>query len=191
MPRAAATIYAMILGGTPSSRFNDEIREQRGLCYSISAGIRTCADVATLNLGAGLAPANCVEAYTRMREIVAELHAEGPTEDEVARARAVAAGHRVLAFETSNVVAHHVAHEAIVHHGDLDPDTIIADLDAVTLDDVRDIASASIRTDRRLPAWVRTTPRNSELRILTAQQSRVAQQLPDQYVPEPPSRTPQ
>ena len=140
--RAAATIYAMILGGTPSSRFNDEIREQRGLCYSISAGVRTCADVATLNLGAGLAPANCVEAYTRMREIVAELHAEGPTEDEVARARAVAAGHRVLAFEASNVVAHHVADEAIVHHGDLDPDAIIADLDAVTLEDVRDIASA-------------------------------------------------
>ena len=73
--RAAATICAMILGGTPSSRFNDEIRQQRGLCYSISAGFHASADVATLNLGACLASANCVEAYTRMREIVAELHA--------------------------------------------------------------------------------------------------------------------
>ena len=66
----------------------------------------------------------------------------GPTDDEVARARAVAAGHRVLAFENTNAVAHHAAHQAIVHHGDLDPDTIIADLDAVTVDEVRNIASA-------------------------------------------------
>ena len=75
--RAAATICAIILGGSPSSRFNDEIREHRGLCYSISAAVRMCADVATLNLAAGLESANCVEAYTRMREreIVAELNA--------------------------------------------------------------------------------------------------------------------
>ncbi|MDF3311665.1 pitrilysin family protein [Rhodococcus sp. T2V] len=140
--RAAARICAIILGGSPSSRFNDEIREQRGLCYSISAGIRACADVAVLNLAAGLASANCVEAYTRMREIVAELCARGPTDEEVARARAVAAGRRVLAFEDTYTVALHAAHQAIVHHGDLDPDALIADLDAVTLDDVHDIASA-------------------------------------------------
>lgn len=140
--RAAARIFAIILGGTPSSRFNDEIREQRGLCYSISAGVHASADVATLDLAAGLASANCVEAYTRMREIVGELRALGPTDEEVARARAVAAGHGVLAFENTNRVAHFAAHQAIVHHGDLDPDALIADLDAVSIGEVRDIASA-------------------------------------------------
>ncbi|MCX5046375.1 insulinase family protein [Aldersonia sp. NBC_00410] len=140
--RAAARICGIILGGSPSSRLNDEIREQRGLCYSISAGIRAFADVATLNLAAGLASANCVEAYTRMREIIGELHAHGPTEGEVSRARAFVAGRGVLAFENTYRVADNAAHQGIVHRGDLDPDALIADLDAVTIDEVRDIASA-------------------------------------------------
>ncbi|WP_068272912.1 M16 family metallopeptidase [Aldersonia kunmingensis] len=139
--RAAARICAIILGGSPSSRLNDEIRDQRGLCYSISAGVRGFADVATLNLAAGLASKNCAEANTRMREIVGELHVHGPTDEEVARARAVAAGHGVLAFENTLRVANNAAHQGIVYRGDLDPDALIADLDAVTIDDVRDIAS--------------------------------------------------
>ena len=42
-----------------------------------------------------------------MREIVDELRDDGPTEDEVERARAYAAGRRVLAFENTNAVARH------------------------------------------------------------------------------------
>ena len=44
-----------------------------------------------------------------MREIVDELRDDGPTEDEVERARAYAAGRRVLAFENTNAVARHAA----------------------------------------------------------------------------------
>jgi predicted Zn-dependent peptidase len=35
--RAALTIYSTLLGGSMGSRLFDEIREQRGLCYSVSA----------------------------------------------------------------------------------------------------------------------------------------------------------
>ncbi len=75
-----------------------------------------------LQLGAGLESAKCVEAYTRMREIVAELHADGPTEEEVERARAYAAGRRVLAFENTNAVARYAASQTIVFGEDIDPD---------------------------------------------------------------------
>jgi predicted Zn-dependent peptidase len=90
-----------------------------------------------LQLGSGLESAKAVEAYTRMREIVAELAADGPTAEEVERARAYAAGRRVLAFESTNAVARYAANQAIVYGEDIDPDTGIALLDEVTLDDVR------------------------------------------------------
>jgi predicted Zn-dependent peptidase len=138
--RAAMTIYSTLLGGSMGSRLFDEIREQRGLCYSVYAVDHAYADVPVLQLSAGLDSSKTGEAYARMKEIVAELHADGPTEEEVARARAYAAGRRVLAFENTNAVARYAANQAIVHGEDLDPDLAIAALDAVTFDEVAAIA---------------------------------------------------
>jgi len=139
--RAAMTIYSTLLGGSMGSRLFDEIREQRGLCYSVWAVDHAFADLPVLALGAGLDSSKCVEAYTRMREIVSELRADGPTEEEVERARAYAAGRRVLAFENTNAVARHAANQTIVFGEDVDPDGAIDRLDAVTLDEVRAIAA--------------------------------------------------
>src|SRR5690242_1493818 len=84
--RAALAIYSTLLGGSMGSRLFDEIREQRGLCYSVYATDHAYADVPVLQLGSGLESSKCVEAYTRMREIVAELATDGPRPDEVERA---------------------------------------------------------------------------------------------------------
>lgn len=138
--RAALTIYGTLLGGSMGSRLFDEIREQRGLCYSVWAVDHAFADVPVLQLGAGLESSKCGEAYARMREIVGELHAGGPTEEEVHRARAYAAGRRVLAFENTNAVARYAANQAIVFGESIDPDDAVALLDAVTFDEVADIA---------------------------------------------------
>jgi predicted Zn-dependent peptidase len=140
--RAALTIYATLLGGSMGSRLFDEIREQRGLCYSVYAVDHVFSDLAVLQLGSGLESSKLDEAYTRMREIVGELKADGPTEEEVARARAYAAGRRVLAFENTNAVARYAAGQAVVYGEDIDPDGAIDALDAVTYDEVRAIADA-------------------------------------------------
>jgi predicted Zn-dependent peptidase len=139
--RAALAIYSTLLGGSMGSRLFDEIREKRGLCYSVYAIDHSFADVPILQLGSGLASDKCIEAYTRMREIVDELRADGPTEEEVARARAYAAGRLVLAFENTNAVARHAAAQSIVFGEEIDPDAAIAALDAVTFDEVRDVAA--------------------------------------------------
>jgi predicted Zn-dependent peptidase len=139
--RAALSIYSTLLGGSMGSRLFEEIREKRGLCYSVYAINHAFADVPILQLGSGLESAKCIEAYTRMREIVDELRADGPTEEEVARARAYAAGRMVLAFENTGAVARHGANQAIVFAEDIDPDAAIAALDAVTFDEVREVAA--------------------------------------------------
>src|SRR5919109_847576 len=138
--RAALGVYSTLLGGSMGSRLFDEIREQRGLAYSVYSVDHTFADVPILQLSAGLDSTKCVEAYTRMREIVTELRAEGPRTDEFERARAYAAGRRVLAFENTNAVARHAATQTVVHGQEVDPDAAIALLDEVTFDDVAEIA---------------------------------------------------
>jgi predicted Zn-dependent peptidase len=139
--RAALTIYATLLGGSMGSRLFEEIREQRGLCYSVYAFDHAFADVPILQLGSGLESAKCVEAYTRMREIVGELREQGPTREEVERARAYAAGRLVLAFENTGAVARHAAARAIVFGEEIDPDAAIAALDGVTFEEVQEVAA--------------------------------------------------
>ncbi len=139
--RAALSIYSTLLGGSMGSRLFEEIREKRGLCYSVSAIDHAFADLPILQLSSGLESGKCEEAYTRMREIVDELRADGPSEEEVQRARAYAAGRTVLGFENTNAVARHAANQKIVFGEDIDPDAAIAALDAVTYDEVREIAA--------------------------------------------------
>jgi predicted Zn-dependent peptidase len=144
--RAALTIYSTLLGGSMGSRLFDEIREQRGLCYSVSSYPHAYADVPILQLSAGLESSKCVEAFTRMGEIVSELRADGPTEAEVERARAFAAGARAIAFESTGTIARTAATQAIVFGQEIDPEATIAALDAVTFDQVREVA-ADISTE--------------------------------------------
>jgi predicted Zn-dependent peptidase len=139
--RAALTIYATVLGGSMSSRLFEEIRERRGLCYSVYAFDHASADVPILQLGSGLDSSKCVEAYRRMREIVAELREQGPSRQEVDRARAYAAGRLVLAFENTGAVARHAAGASIVFGEQIDPDAAIAALDEVSFEDVHEVAN--------------------------------------------------
>ena len=138
--RAALAVYGTLLGGSMGSRLFDEIREQRGLAYSVYSVDHSFADVPILQLSAGLESSKCAEAYVRMREIVDDLRENGPREEEVERARAYAAGRRVLAFENTNAVARHAATQTVVHGQEIDPDAAIAVLDRVTFEHVADVA---------------------------------------------------
>src|SRR4029077_4724305 len=139
--RAALGIYATLLGGSMGSRLFDEIREQRGLCYSVWAHDHSFADAPALALGAGLDSSKCPEAYARMREIVDELRTDGPREEEVERARAYAGGRVVLTCENSRAVPRSPAQQAIVHGADIVPDVAIDAVDNVTFDEVVAVAS--------------------------------------------------
>ncbi len=139
--RAALTIYSTLLGGSMASRLFDEIREQRGLAYSVNSAAHAYADVPVLQLSAGLESSKSVTAYKRMREIVTELREQGPTEGEVERARAFAAGARTIAFENTGAVARYAAQQRIVYDEDVDPDRAITLLDEVTFDEVVEVAA--------------------------------------------------
>jgi predicted Zn-dependent peptidase len=139
--RAALSIYSTLLGGSMGSRLFDEIREQRGLAYSVYSVDHAFADVPILQLSAGLESGKCVEAYHCMRGIVDDLRENGPRKEEFERARAYAAGRRVLAFENTNAVARHAANQTVLFGDDIDPDLAISSLDDTTFARVAEIAN--------------------------------------------------
>jgi predicted Zn-dependent peptidase len=138
--RAALAVYSTLLGGSMGSRLFEEIRERRGLCYSVWSIDHSFADAPVLQLGSGLESAKCVEAYQRMREIVAELNESGPLPEEVERARAYAGGRRVLMFENTNAVARYAANQTIVFDEPIDIEGAIRQIDEVTFDEVAEVA---------------------------------------------------
>ncbi|HZU60627.1 MAG TPA: pitrilysin family protein [Solirubrobacteraceae bacterium] len=138
--RAALQIFSTLLGGSMASRLFDEIREQRGLAYSVHSVAHAYADVPVLQLSAGLDSSKCLEAYRRMREIVDELRDEGPTAQELERSQAFAAGARAIAFENTGAVARYGAQQAVVYGEEVDPEAAIDRLDRVTLSQVREVA---------------------------------------------------
>jgi predicted Zn-dependent peptidase len=138
--RAAMTIYSTLLGGSMGSRLFDEIREQRGLAYSVYSVDHSYSDVPILQLSAGLESTKCAEAYQRMRAIVDELRTDGPRREEFERARAYSAGRRVLAFENSGAVARYAANQTVVFGEDIDPDRAISLLDEATFEQVAEVA---------------------------------------------------
>ena len=138
--RAALGVYSTLLGGSMGSRLFDEIREQRGLAYSVYSVDHSFADVPILQLSAGLDSSKTTEAFARMGEIVDELRADGPNEEEFERARAYAAGRRVLAFENTNAVARYAASQSVVFGGSIDPDEAIAALDRTSFEEVTEVA---------------------------------------------------
>jgi predicted Zn-dependent peptidase len=139
--RAALAVYSTLLGGSMGSRLFDEIREQRGLCYAISAASYHHSDTPVLLVSSGLDSAKCEEAYRRIREIVEELAADGPTEEEVERARAYAAGSTVLALEGTGAVARRAAGQKVTFGEIVSPEVVIEALDSVTYDEVREVAA--------------------------------------------------
>jgi len=139
--RASLQIYSTLLGGSMASRLFDEIREQRGLAYSVHSAAHAYADVPVLQLSAGLDSSKCIEAYRRMREIVSELREQGPSAQEVERARAYAAGARAIAFENTGAVARYAAQQRIVYGEDVDPDKAIELLDEVSFEEVVEAAA--------------------------------------------------
>jgi predicted Zn-dependent peptidase len=138
--RAALSVYSTLLGGSMGSRLFDEIREQRGLCYAIRAYGWTHADASLLEVSSGLDSTKTIEAYERIKEIVHELATDGPTEEEVERARAYAAGSTVLALESTNAVARRAAGNKVTYDDVTSPEDAIDAIDAVTFDEVRQVA---------------------------------------------------
>ncbi|MFZ2964935.1 MAG: pitrilysin family protein, partial [Rhodoglobus sp.] len=100
--RPTMTVLNSILGGGMSSRLFQEIREQRGLAYSVYSFAPSYSDAGLFGLYAGCTPAKAPQVAELMLGEFARLGSGGVTEEELARAVGQLSGSSALALEDSD-----------------------------------------------------------------------------------------
>jgi predicted Zn-dependent peptidase len=93
--REALDVVNHVLGGGMSSRLFEEIRERRGLAYSVYSGVAAYADAGMFQLYAGTQPEHAEEVQRLLHHELARLAADGITDDELD----IAVGYLTGAFE--------------------------------------------------------------------------------------------
>ncbi|WP_146344427.1 M16 family metallopeptidase [Phaeobacter marinintestinus] len=134
-----AQIYSSVLGGGMSSRLFQEIREMRGLCYTIFAQTGAYADTGTTTIYAGTSAGQVAElAGITIDEMKRAAHDMSP--EEVARARAQMKAGMLMGLESPSNRAERLAR--LVQIWDKVPslEETISRIDAVTTGDVREFA---------------------------------------------------
>jgi predicted Zn-dependent peptidase len=138
--RYAADIMNTALGRGMSSRLFKEVRERRGLAYSVSSGSTRYADIGSVSVSAGVTREHQEEA---LQVILAELHRlvdEPMPEEELQRTKDYACGSFRLSLETPMSFAQRHGGQ-LLNEGEIEPaDATVARLRAVTQDDIQRVA---------------------------------------------------
>ncbi|HEX6970491.1 MAG TPA: pitrilysin family protein [Micromonosporaceae bacterium] len=139
--RFALGVLNNVLGGGMSGRLFQEIRERRGLVYSVYSYATQYADSGLFAVYAGCAPGKVNEVLELIRAELAEVARHGVTEAELARGKGMAKGSYVLGLEDTGSRMSRLAKGELLY-GDLPPvDDLLARVDAVTLDEVNALAA--------------------------------------------------
>lgn len=133
---AALTLFVQALGGGTSSRLFQELREERGLAYSIYAWTQPFAETGLVGIGCAAEQSGAAESVQLARRLLAET-AENISEAELQRARAQAEAGMLMTLETAQGRADHMARSIEVFGRILTLDELLGPIRAVTLDAAR------------------------------------------------------
>lgn len=138
--RSILSVLNSVLGGGMSSRLFQEVREKRGLAYSVYSFATGYSDAGVFGMYAGCAPQKAPAVVDLMLEELRRLAADGISEEELARARGQLGGAAALALEDSDARMSRLARAELTHGEFADLDEVLRRLDAVDLDAVRALA---------------------------------------------------
>jgi predicted Zn-dependent peptidase len=148
--RYAFTIANQILGGGMSSRLFQEVREQRGLCYSVYSWGSSYVDSGTAGIYAGTSPSRVAELLSVVDDEIAKLVASGVTEGELEVAKGYIEGSMVLGLEDSGSRMARLGRSLMARDEIVTVDEQLARVRAVTVDDVGAVAARVFGGDRAL-----------------------------------------
>lgn len=138
--RFAMGVLNTALGGGTSSRLFQEVREHRGLAYSVYSFAANYADSGLVGVAVGCLPERLDEVLATVRAELALIATEGITAEELSRGKGQLTGGLVLGLEDSGSRMMRLGKAELVHSEVLGIDEVTARIDAVTLEQVRDVA---------------------------------------------------
>jgi len=139
--RFAMGVLSAALGGGMSSRLFQEIREKRGLAYSVYAYAQQFAGSGVLGFYAGCNPAKAIEVVEIIRSVLSDVAENGMTHEEIERAKGAVRGSLVLSQEDSGSRMSRIGKNEIVYGQVMDFDDILKSIARVSTQDIREIAS--------------------------------------------------
>jgi predicted Zn-dependent peptidase len=148
--RFALGVLNAALGGGMSSRLFQEVREKRGLAYSVYSFSAQHADTGMWGVYAGCLPSKADEVLSICTAEVAKVVSEGLTDAELDRGKGQVRGGIVLGLEDPSSRMTRLGKSELVYP-DLEPvDEVLAAIDAVTHDDVRAVAAEVLTRPKAL-----------------------------------------
>ena len=139
-----------MLGGGLSSRLFQEIRERRGLAYSVWSERVAYHDAGFLSVGLGTAPEHVPEVLRIVTDELAALGADGVTDRELAIAKGNLRAETLLACEDSGARMSRIGAGMLLHGEVLTVDAVLARVEAVTREDVHTAATTLAAAPRTL-----------------------------------------
>ena len=158
--RFVLALIDTILGGGPSSRLFQEIREKRGLVYEIGSSAQTYRQGGLFSVAASTAPKHFREVLGLIRNEIARVGKEGLSEAEIARAKEQMKGGLALAWESTGFRMQHLAISKIYWGRSVPFQEVMDKIDAVTSEQVSELAASLFVEDAEtlvaigpLPEW--------------------------------------
>ena len=146
--RFAASLLDAILGGSASSRLFQEIREKRGMAYSVYSFSSQYSDTGLVGVYVGTREENLVACLEIVRDEIADIGAGNLRERELERAKENLKGRILLSLESTSNRMSRLGKSIVTDTELLTFDRIIAEIDAVEVDAIAQLASLLLAPER-------------------------------------------
>jgi predicted Zn-dependent peptidase len=152
-----------VLGEGSSSRLFQEVREEAGLAYDVHSFQVDYADCGTLQVYAGVDPADLRQTLDAILEELRHMRDDAVPQDELDRARAYASGRLELRLEESRHLSAWLGIQEALHDRVLTLDDALTELNKVTPEDVQELAQRLFKDDALSLAVISTPGSTSGL----------------------------
>jgi predicted Zn-dependent peptidase len=142
--RHALSFLSVILGEGMSSRLFIELREKRGLVYDVHSYSAHFLDAGAFNVYTGVDPKNATAALVVVLAELGRLRDEGPTTQELTKARELSKGRLMLRMEDTRNVSGWIGGQEMLMGNVRSIEEAVAEMDAVTLEDLQRVAQEII-----------------------------------------------
>ena len=142
--RFATSLLNLLLAGNMSSRLFQELREKRGICYTVSSNVSQYEDTGVINFYVGLDAKNLEKALGLVGREFRRLREEPVRAAELNRAKEYAVGSSRMSLERTSAQNSRIGYSTIFYGGVMDAEEAHARLRAVTPEDVLRVARASL-----------------------------------------------
>ena len=145
--RPQVLLLNALLGGGCSSRLFQQLREERGLCYSVYSYVADHADTGLLGIYVGVSRDQEWAALEGARRVALELADHGPSQEEVDRVREQAKANLLMGSESVQARMSHLGSSALLYGRVRETEELLDLYDAVTREQLRDLAGALFRME--------------------------------------------